>query len=178
MRSRWCCAEVDDGVATLEAGDNGAAHLPALHGNSADADPAGLDDSEVGGRRTGVRRVRRPTKRKQEDDSSPPPQGPPSREPGPPFQMNGEGLNMDREPPQKRRRAPPPLHGASAEQIRIHKLRLQYETVMQGLLDGSSLISGIFHRASERIQAMIVDIAIDTTDAAGQSTLNYAMQVC
>lgn len=162
--------------------------------NSNGSQLPGGDETESRGVRQGRQtRTRRPVKRRfNEDSPSPPPQpaatpstngaAQPREEPSSPYHPAGSKRTRHSEAANGAAIQPGvPLvtaPGATPTQAALLNLRSQFETIVKALQDPSSLVNGIYKRATDRLRAMVGDAGLDIITERDRMVFNYALQVC
>ena len=67
--------------------------------------------------------------------------------------------------------------GTTPTQAALLSLRSQFETIVKALQDPSSLVNGIYKRATERLRSMVGDAGLDINTERDRMVFNYALQV-
>lgn len=170
-----------------------AEELPRVSNSNGSQWPAGDETESRGARQGRQTRTRRPVKRRfNEDSPSPPPQ--------PAATPSTNGGTLTREEPSspfhpagsKRTRLGEAANGATIQsgmpsvtaagatptQAALLNLRSQFETIVKALQDPSSLVNGIYKRATDRLRNMVGDAGLDVNTERDRMVFNYALQVC
>ena len=169
-----------------------AEELPRVSNSNGSQWPAGDETDSRGVRQGRQTRTRRPVKRRFNDDSpSPPPQpaATPSTNGGaqareePSSPLHPAGVKRSRHGEAANGAAIQPgvslatAPGTTPTQAALLSLRSQFETIVKALQDPSSLVNGIYKRATDRLRSMVGEAGLDINAERDRMVYNYALQV-